>query len=515
MKKNTLINGALSLTVSVLIVKVLGVLYKVPLSYILTDVGMGYFNTAYCIYGVFYVISTAGVPKAITCVIAENDMTNPGTGHIIYKHSLRLFTLIGAALSVLYLASSPFLVNILGNEKALYTVMLIGPSILFVSTGGVCRGYLSSKGVLIPIAVSQALEAVMKLVFGVLFAVLGSQLNLDIKHISALAITGITIGSAVSSIFMYLYIKIKFNELITRQNISINKRLINVNIFKIALPITLGAAVLTCGNLIDVGLIMNSFSSKGITSSEANELYGNYSTLAVPMINLITSLVAPITVAMLPRLIELRTAAKSIEIKREVERDCYLTSLFICPCASVLFFYSFDVLDVLFSSPQSLKGYQPLAILALGVLFLAVLNVLNTAHEAMGHFYIPIISILIGMGVRIALSVLFINKFNYGINSIPLSTTISYFISFMISLLLLNKNGVSVSLFKSVLTPSALSVVCFGIPYFYIYKNGILGGGFMAFFSCNLLSFLFYCSMLALIIMSIKRQKCNYKQKNS
>ena len=191
MKKKTitsLFDGALTLTVAALAVKIIGVIYKIPLSYILGDGGMGYFNTAYTVYGFFYVLCSAGVPKAITCIISENLVKNEReTAKSVYKTALRFFALFGGAICVVYTLLSPFIVKIIGNEKAFLTMLFIGPSILFVATGGVARGYLSAQRCLAPIAVSQVIEAVFKLCLGLAFAYIGSRLHLYIYVVSALA----------------------------------------------------------------------------------------------------------------------------------------------------------------------------------------------------------------------------------------------------------------------------------------------------------------------------------------
>ncbi len=506
MKKNGIIGSAFSLTVSALLVKLLGVLYKVPLSYILTDVGMGYFNTAYSIYGVFYVLSSAGVPKAITCIISENKSNSEEVGYSIYRHAIRLFTIIGLIIGGIYIFLSPFLVSALSNEKALLTVLLIGPSILFVSTGGVARGYLSARGELLHIAISQVLEAILKLVIGIAFARVGVFLNLELKYISALAIVGILIGSACSTVYMLCYIKIRKRRNNIGQKLTIHKEKINRDIMKIALPITFGSFVLTFSNVLDVGLIMNCLSDTGLTDLEANELYGNYSTLAVPMINLLVSLVTPLTVALLPRLVELKVGGRRNEFISEVEKTAMFTALFVSPCAAVYYFYSFDILDILFTSQQSAKGYGFLALLSVGVIFLCMINVINTAHESLGNFGITIVSISIAIITKFALSILIIKTTEIGILSVPLCTTLSNFIAFLFSFIALCKKGIKISIIKTVLLPLVLAILCFGVPFRFVFESGIFAGGFGHLCCLIFASFGVY-SLLCFSFLSLKIKK--------
>ena len=92
---NAFLKGTLSLSLSVIITKILGVSFKVPLSYVLGDEGMGYFNTAYAIYGFFYILCTAGVPKSITLLMAENRVDErKKDDYVILQSGLRLFSKI-------------------------------------------------------------------------------------------------------------------------------------------------------------------------------------------------------------------------------------------------------------------------------------------------------------------------------------------------------------------------------------------------------------------------------------
>lgn len=409
---------------------------------------------------------------------------------------------------------APVFVKVLANEKSLFTVLAIGPSILFVATGGVARGYLSARRRLFPIAVSQVIEACLKLVIGIAFARLGAKLNLDVKYISAMAILGISIGSAISTLYLIICAKTRHKCDNSGQRLQLDKRKINVEIFRIALPITLGSSVLTFASVIDVGLITRGLRSSGISEGTANEMYGNYSTLAVPMINLLLSLVTPLTVALLPRLIDAKLKSDEREFEAVLNKTALYTSVFVCPCAAIFYFYSFDVLDILFSSTQAANGYELLAVLSFGVSFLALLNVVNTAHEALGNFKITISSILVAVITKILLSILFLTTTSLKLIAIPLCTSLSNFLAFIFSYLALRRCGIRMSLFKTLLLPLLLSAVCIGVPYYCVFKSGILGGGFLYLCLAICLSLTVYMLFVLPILRSTHNEKCKFRQKN-
>ena len=505
--------GAISLTVSALLVKILGVIYKVPLSYVLTDVGMGYFNTAYTVYGFFYVLSTAGVPKAITCIISEAE-SKGRDGYDIYKISLRFFTIIGSIITVAYMIFSPLITKIISNSAALYTMLLIGPSILFVSTGGVCRGFLCAKGRLLPVAISQLIEAVCKLILGLSFALLARHLKLGLSVISAWAVLGITLGSLLGTLYMVIISKNEKNGQNAGQKNEVDRKELYKNILKIAAPITLSSSVLTIGGLIDMTVIMRCLEALGYSEESANEIYGNYTTLAVPMVNLVISLVTPLTVYLLPILIKARTSGNINEVRKSTERICALSMLFVCPCVVAFGLYGFDILDVLFTTVQAAKGYKLLIILSVGTLFLAALNLLNTVQEAYGRFNYPIITLSIGVVVKLIFEPLLVLYTPAGILGVPISTVLSYMLATFLSFILLPKENRKIPLFKYIFIGLCLSVLCLGLPYFTVFGSGIFGQNAISLIAMLTVGFAVYFVLVVLLMWLIRylqRVKMNKK----
>ena len=123
-----IVSGTLSMTIAALIVKLIGLAYKIPLSYILTDEGMGYFNSAYTVYSLFYLISTAGVPKAITILISDAESKgNTVEKRKIYSVSIRAFAILGLVFSVVLCLFSEKFAILIGNPLSRYTMIFIAP----------------------------------------------------------------------------------------------------------------------------------------------------------------------------------------------------------------------------------------------------------------------------------------------------------------------------------------------------------------------------------------------------
>lgn len=491
---NTFLKGTLSLSLAAIITKFLGVLYKVPLSYILDDEGMGYFNTAYAIYGFFYILCTAGVPKAVSLLMSENS-GDEDASHFILKKGTVMFLKVGLATCALIVVLAPALVNIIGNKKSLYTVIVIAPSIVFVSVSGVLRGYLNSGGRLITLAVSQFFEALIKLVLGLCFALIGWRLKLGLPIIAAMSVAGITVGSLMSCVYLYICAFSKIKNKKARQNMVIESISIRKRIVSIALPIALSSSLLNLSSIIDLTVMMKRLTDIGYTEAEANALYGNYTTLAVPMLNLVMAVITPITMAYFPKLSELGYRMKSREYSQCLQNVFDIVVFITVPCFCMFLFYGFDILDTLFSVQSSLLGADMLGALAPGVLLLSILTVVNTGLEARGKIALTVISLLTGCVVKSVVTYVLIGVRGVGMLGAPLGTAASYLFSLAVSVIALEGIGVKIHTFRRMLSDTAMGLLAFYLPYKLIYAGGVFKNLYVSFFACAFLSGVLYLGL--------------------
>ncbi len=508
-RNNSFAVGAFSLTLAALLTKVLGVLYKIPLSYILTDEGMGYFNSAYTVYGFFYILSTAGVPKAVTMVTTElHSQDMKGDTYSFFKYVLSRFFIIGAIVSLIFAVFSPLFCSIIGTAKSLYTMLVIAPTILFVTMSGVIRGNLNSYSTLMPIAISQLIEAVSKLVLGIIFAHIGVKLNISLPLISAFTVFGITLGSLFSTLYLMFASKSNKQNNRTGQNISIDKKKNLIKLFKIAIPITLSSSVLSVTGIIDTGIIIRGLSYRGCNEASAISAYGNYTTLAFPMLNLVSSVMAPICVAYLPKLREHFVKGNDSEFHKVLSRPFFIVSYFCAPCAFAYFFYAFDLLDILFASSASAFGAEMLVYLSPAVFLLPVLSVVNTALEARGRLNATVISLSAGSLIKLVLSFFLITTTNLGILSGPISTCVSYLLSLLISVYALKRAQIKIRTVLYLFMPLCLGLAVFYSVYSMVYLNYEL---LSPFFRCSIsVGLSFVCYFFVVLIAF----KLRFRRKN-
>ncbi len=481
-KHNLLFDGAAALAVATAVTKVLGLLYKLPLSRILGDEGMGYFNSAYTVYTFFYILCSAGVPKAVAIVVSENDAegNKSGEGRII-RSALFAFFALGIAATAIFIAFAEELCVLIGNSGAAYTMTVIAPSVLFVSIAGVAKGHLSGNSRLLPLAVSQLIEGGAKFFIGVLFAVIGANRGMPLTVLSAFTVLGITLGSAVSAVYLLITSKLTVNNSRARpKEPSTRPRKKVRKIVKIAIPLTVGAAVMSFSNLLDLGMIMQRLKSAGYSEAEASALYGNYTTLAVPMFNLVTSLVAPFFIALLPILSRSHTLGDDFAFEAELNFTLKKAYFIAVPSSAAFIFYSKEILSLIFESSAVETGAPLLTLLAPSLVFLTSQTLVNTALEAKGHFKAPIVSMLVGNVPKLVISYVLISDPRFGISAAPIGTVVAYATGFLLSLLILHvKTDVHLSLISEFLRPASAALAAIAVTDFVINSIGLREGALL------------------------------------
>ena len=297
---SSLTSGVLILLLSNLIVKIVGVMFKIPLVSIMGDEGMGYFNSAYTVYTLFYTVSSAGLPVALSILISRCESEGRQRDKArVYHVALVLFAVIGGVFALIMSTCSGVLSKAIGNTGAEPSILAISPVMLFVCITSAVRGYFQGHQNMIPTAVSQLVEALGKLAFGICFALFAVKKGCSYPLVAAYSILGITVSEVISMLCILLFPK-RMKWSVSDKSEFKSRRSIAGDIVKIAFPITMSSAVVSLSGLLDLSLVMNRLTDIGYTEAEANALFGNYTGLVQPLFNLPTSLITPIALGIVP-----------------------------------------------------------------------------------------------------------------------------------------------------------------------------------------------------------------------
>ena len=296
-KKQSVLNGAMMLMFAVLMVKVIGLLFKIPLTDMIGAAGRGYFNSAYEIYTPIFAISMAGLPVAVSRMVAENiALGNYREPRMIRKVSQRLFIIVGVTGTLILLAVAYPYARFVANIRSLPAVLCVAPSIFFCCYMSTYRGYYEGLRNMTPTAISQVVEALGKLVVGLVLAklvthtgmsqyesgmlasgnisatVFGNEVTSLAEANSVItpwaaagAVMGVTIGSVAAAVFLTIYYKIKGDgitrtQLVNSEKSSPSEKLAK-EMVKIAVPMVISALILNITNLVDTVTIQSRLTS--------------------------------------------------------------------------------------------------------------------------------------------------------------------------------------------------------------------------------------------------------------
>ncbi len=410
------------LSLSTLIVKLIGLAFKIPLMSLLGAEGMGYFNSAYEIYAVLCVLATAGLPTALSVLVSSAEERGEYKRAVaVFNAARKLFFSVGLVSSAALFLLSDTVGRIVENPNAAHALRAISPALLFVCVASAFRGYFQGKSRMMPTALSQTVEALSKLVLGILLAKYALKNQFPIYVCAAYAILGVSIGTLLSAVILKV-IEISARKGADRESYREKEAL--KPLLSIALPVTLGSAVLSLTRLIDMALIMHRLGDIGYTSVGANTLYGAYTTLAVPVFSLIPSLISPVSLALVPKLSAAIARGSENAQSRVMLTSLRITSFLAMPAAFGVSVYARDILGILFSGEREAVAMSAplLSVLGVSVLFSCMISTTNAILQSYRRAGLPIISMSVGALLKLISAYILIGIPEIGILGAPLST---------------------------------------------------------------------------------------------
>ncbi|MBQ4087683.1 MAG: oligosaccharide flippase family protein [Clostridia bacterium] len=448
-KKQSFMEGAAVLVIAHLVVKVIGACFKIPLANILHETGMAFFSRAYNLYAAMFVMATAGLPVAVSKMVSESlAKKNYLESKKILRAAVILLTVIGAiGTCVLFFGARAFAEGAFQSPGTYMSILAISPAILFISILSAFRGYFQGHSNMIPTAYSEVLESVTKLVIGLLGAYFFMQYSYELA--AAGAVFGVTLGGLFALlllIFFYLRNKKRTPSYDTEETRTTGK--IFVTLLTIAVPITIGAAVMSLTNVIDTFMIGNrlqaitvspemyntlteffGLSAKAVsvgnplTAKAADVMYGSYSGYAMSLFNLPPSIITSISMSIVPAISAALAIKNQSEAKLLTESSIRITTIFALPCAIGLSVLSTPILVALYNNA---RAQDTLALLSLAIVFVCTVSVSTAILQASGHVFIPVRNMLIGGAFKVVSNFILIAIPSLNIGGAPISTFCCY-----------------------------------------------------------------------------------------
>lgn len=438
-KQNSFFGGAAILAAGILIVKLIGMFYKIPLINIIGEAGAADFNNAYNIYAVLLTVSTAGLPVAVSKLVSEaNALDRRNQVRRTFRLALVLFLALGLVSFLVMFFRADTLAGMMNDSKAAAGIRALAPAVVCVGCLAALRGYSQGHSNMAPTSVSQIIEALCKLVVGLGLAFWLVKQGKDPDVAAAGAITGVTVGTVVALAYMVLdFLLSRGREDIRGTDRPDSAGSILANILKIAVPITLSSSMVGIVTVIDSSLVQGQLQSAlDLTEQASRTLYGNYSG-ALNIYNLPTSLMAAITASVIPAV----SAALARRDRRGAARitgsALRITALLSFPMGVGLFVLGTPIIRLLFPKLNVAVAGPLLSTLGIATPFVCMVLVCNSVLQAHGFINLPVIVMVLGGIVKI------VNNYNLvgaiGIAGAPVGNILCFGLALVLDLVVITR----------------------------------------------------------------------------
>ena len=427
-KKQNFLQGTALLAMATAIVKIIGAIYKIPLNAIIGKQGFSYYSTAYEIYNVLLMISTAGLPVAMSRMISQaNSLGHSNRIRRIYKTSRAIFLTLGIAGSLLMTLFCRQLAEFQNQPDAWAAIGALGPCCLLICIMSTFRGFFQGQSNMLPTSVSQVLEAVVKLVVGMLAALLLLKSTGSVSLAAGGAILGVTISCMASSVYLFGKFRKAYGALEPSSEAAESYSDTAKRLMAIAVPITIGSAGLQILTMLETKIYMGQLLGLGFTQLEADSMKGIYN-MSQTIYNMPCAFITPITISIIPAITSHLTLLDHKAAKATEESAARVTGLICMPCAFGLATLAGPVTALLggYTGADLTLSTSLMTIMGYNIMFNAVVLLTNAMMQAHGHAVVPVVNMFIAGIMRLVVVYMLTGNPNIGIVGTPIGAMLCF-----------------------------------------------------------------------------------------
>ncbi len=456
---SSFIRGALLLSIGGLLAKILGALYRIPLTNILGSYGMGLYQLVFPPYILFLTVAQAGVPMALSRIIAANSQLGESAkSNKVFWLCFRWLALLGVLGAVTLMLTSSLIAEAQGNADTAQYFVLVAPALVFVPITNVFKSYFQGNMNMLPSSVTTVIEQIVKLTVGLAVA---SYYMPDVSLAVGGAVLAITVSECASMLIMggvFVVHKHKNKLPIVWSIDRAERSAVLKDIAHIAFPVALGSFVMQLSQVVDSIMVVNLLSSVDATS-----LYGLWTGPVNSMLGLPIALSAGVAVSALPSITKTYVAGDTANLSRSYNSAIKLTVVIALPCAMGMSLLSENILSLLYSSLPASEIHISavlLSISALSIVFLAVVQTAVSLLHAVGKPYVSVIVLAVSIAVKAIVNALLLPIDSINIYGAAISETLCYLFSMICVIIYTSKVlHLSLDVGNTVLKPIAASLV--------------------------------------------------------
>jgi len=520
MKKQSFVFGAIILAVSGVLCKILGAVYKIPLTNILGIQGMGIYYLIFPIYAFLLTLTsssfTMAISKFVSKSVADNKKLLAFKG---LKASFILLLILGLTASLILVCFARLIALLQGVENAFICYIAIAPAVVIVSLSCAFKGYFQGLQNMVPSAVAQVLDQIVKLSCGFVLAKLLSKKGVIYGAVGSLV--GITIAEVATCLFFVFYFLIfkrKNKKYFLFASATEEEKSVKINslmkeIFKLSLPFTLSSVILPMSLVVDSFLIINILKSMQFDKAFATGLLGLNSGLVNTLISLPSTLSVAICMTIIPYIAFALSKKDYESINSKTVLAFKLTFIISIPCVFVFICFAPQIIKILYShSFSSVYEFNVassmLMLSSVNVLYLALLQLTTALLQAINRSYVPVASLSVALIFKVLCEIVLINVPYLNIFGAVISNTICYIISTAINIYYFKKSiNLSFSFYKIIVSPLIASALTSMIIFGLIKVFGLFLGTTLSVLSSFALGAIMYIILIFLLKTFTKEEK--------
>ncbi|MGE5575903.1 MAG: putative polysaccharide biosynthesis protein [Syntrophothermus sp.] len=457
MRKQSFLQGAAILVVAGLASRLLGAILRILLPRLLGAEAIGVLEMATPVYTLFTVIAIAGLPVTVSKLVAEQAALRSSEGVFrVFHVATAFFILVGITFSFLLIISARSLASrVLGDFGAFYSIVVFAPAIVFLSVAAALRGFFQGLQDMVPSAISQIAEQVVRVPSILFFAV--TLLPYGVEYGAAGAALGGAVGAgAGAAILVVAYLRSRKK---LRKEIGPARPLTGTSTIRIlhqvlylAVPIVIGALIAPVMSLLDAVIVPRQLQKLGITMEVVRRLFGELNGMAMVLAIFPSLLTQSLAISLVPAVAGAMALKDHKLLNERVEDAIRLSIMFGLPAATGLLILAEPICSLLYNDPAAAI---PLVYLAPGIPFLCLQDTTVGIQQGMGRVREPVWYLFYGAVVKGVLTYVLTGIPSLGVRGAALATVIGFAVTAVLNLrAVYRQTGIRFNLWNLVAKPA-------------------------------------------------------------
>ena len=462
--------GALILSMSGFLSKLCGAIFKIPLTNLVGMEMMGYFGSAYSIYNFLLSLATAGIPTGISTMvaraIAKKQYKDIST---VLKISAWIFVVFGAVLSLLGMIFAEPLAEAMNSADAYWCVLAIMPAVFFITVVAIFRGFFQGHNNMVPTAVTNVIEAFLKLVAGYGFALVLHLQGCSPPVVVGGAMAGVTFGTIISALFMlirYLTRGVSYRLTVGEclHDNSTPRKVLTKEFLAITFPIMLSSVTANLMSALDSFFVVNRMELY-MSNEAANLRWGCYSGAALTIFNLPSFFIISIGTSLVPSISMAHARKDHRAIKSTLDSAMKYSAILAFGCGIGLSAVSESAVRLFYGTQPEASiqiASQLLELVAFALVCVGFTNVTASILQSVGKSHMSVVSVAVGSVIKTLCTFFLVSNESININGAPISTNIAYPVMFLMNLFFIRKYlGYTPKFTEIFLKPLVCAAGCF------------------------------------------------------